>query len=76
MAVLPDYQKRGIGLFILKNITVSAKRKNVKTISLETSKPLKRAINFYKNFGFKFTGAVKNFYGIEIFEMKKHNPRF
>ena len=71
MAVHPDYQKRGVGLFILKKINELAKRKNIKTISLDTSKPLKRAINLYKNFGFKFTGTIKNLYGIKIYEMKK-----
>lgn len=71
MAVHPDYQKRGVGLFILKKINELAIRKNIKTISLDTSKPLKRAIKFYKNFGFKFTGTIKNFYGEEIYEMKK-----
>jgi len=71
MAVHPDYQKRGIGLFILKKINELAKRKNIKMISLETSKPLKRAIKFYKNFGFNFTGVTQDFYGIEIYEMIK-----
>lgn len=71
MAVHPDYQKRGIGLFILNKIAEIAKSKNIKTISLDTSKPLKSAIKFYKNFGFEFTGVTKNFYGIKIFEMIK-----
>ena len=73
MAVHPDHQKRGVGLFILKKINELAKRKNIKTISLDTSKPLKRAINFYKNFGFKFTGENKNYYGIEIYKMQKES---
>ncbi|MFW6130961.1 MAG: GNAT family N-acetyltransferase, partial [Atribacterota bacterium] len=46
MAVHPDYQKRGVGLFILKKINELAKRKNIKTISLDTTKQLKRAIKF------------------------------
>lgn len=71
MAVHPDYQKRGIGLFILKKINELAKRKDIKTISLDTSKPLKKAIKFYKKFGFEFTGVTKNFYGVEIYEMIK-----
>ena len=71
MAVDPDYQSKGIGLFILKKIDELARRKNIKKISLETSKPLKRAIKFYKNFGFDFTGVTQNFYGIEIYEMIK-----
>jgi GNAT superfamily N-acetyltransferase len=71
MAVHPNYQKRGIGLFILNKINELAKRKNIKTISLDTSKPLKKAIKFYKEFDFDFTGVTKNFYGVEIYEMIK-----
>jgi ribosomal protein S18 acetylase RimI-like enzyme len=71
MAVHPDYQKRGIGLFILKKIVELAKIKNINSLFLETSKPLKAAIKFYKKNGFIFTGVTHNFYGIEIYEMIK-----
>jgi ribosomal protein S18 acetylase RimI-like enzyme len=69
MAVHPDYQKRGIGFFMVQKIVELAKRKNFKMISLDTSKPLQGAITFYTNVGFAFTGVTKNFYGVEIFEM-------
>jgi N-acetylglutamate synthase-like GNAT family acetyltransferase len=71
MAVLPDYQGRGLGFLMLKEINKLAKRKKIKTISLDTSKPLKRAIKFYKNFGFTFTGVTRDFFGIQICEMVK-----
>ena len=71
MAVHPNNQKKGVGSFILKEIEEMAKEKNIKSISLDTSKPLKIAIKFYKKFGFRFTGVKHNFYGIEIYEMIK-----
>ena len=71
MAVHPDYQGKGFGLFILRKIYMLAKKNNYKFISLDTSKPLKRAIKFYKNFGFEFTGKNKDFHGVKIFEMIK-----
>ena len=71
MAVHPDYQRRGIGLYILEEINKLAKRKSIKTISLDTAKPLKRAIKFYKKFGFDYTGITHNFFGIKIYEMIK-----
>jgi ribosomal protein S18 acetylase RimI-like enzyme len=71
MAIHPDYQRRGIGLYILKEIIRLGKRKNIKMIYLDTSKTLKGAIKFYKKFGFIFTGAYHNFFGIKIYEMIK-----
>jgi N-acetylglutamate synthase-like GNAT family acetyltransferase len=71
MAVQPDYQKRGIGLFIFNKIVGLAKIKRINSIFLETSKPLKAAIKFYKKNGFIFTGVTHDFYGIEIYEMIK-----
>jgi N-acetylglutamate synthase-like GNAT family acetyltransferase len=72
MAVNPDYQGRGIGLFILEKIDLLAKKNNIKTISLDTSKPLKRAIKFYENYGYNFTGVTHNFFQIKIYEMVRN----
>jgi ribosomal protein S18 acetylase RimI-like enzyme len=71
MAVEPDYQNKGVGLFILENIFDIAKNENIKKISLESFKPLKKAVRFYEKHGFKKTGIIKDLYGNEIFEMIK-----
>jgi N-acetylglutamate synthase-like GNAT family acetyltransferase len=71
MAVHPNYQKRGIGHFILNKIIELAKKNNIEYIFLDTSKLLKEAVEFYKKFGFVFTGVKHDFYGIEIYEMIK-----
>lgn len=71
MAVEPNYQNTGIGSFILENIYRIAKNDNIKKVSLESFKPLEKAVRFYKKHGFEKTGITKDLYGIEIFEMIK-----
>jgi len=73
LAVEPDYQNKGIGLFILENIFKIAKKENIKKISLDSFKPLNKAVNFYEKHGFKKTGITKDLYGNEIFEMLKES---
>jgi ribosomal protein S18 acetylase RimI-like enzyme len=69
MAVHPDFQREGIGGFIMDNIFDITEKKGIKKIILETSKPLKNAFNFYEKHGFKKTGVFRDFYGVTIFEM-------
>jgi len=71
MAVKPDYQGKGVGLQILREINELAIRKKCKTISLECFYPLRKAIKLYEKFGFKKTGKIRNYYGIKIFGMLK-----
>lgn len=71
MAVHPNFQRTGIGCFILDNIFNIVVKRNIKKIVLETSSPLKNAFNFYEKHGFKKTGLSRDFYGTEIFEMIK-----
>jgi ribosomal protein S18 acetylase RimI-like enzyme len=71
MAVIPDFQRHGIGTFILDNICSKAQQNCVNKITLETSKALNNAIRFYKKYGFKSSGRMRDFYGIKIFEMIK-----
>ena len=71
MAVDPNYQNKGIGLFILENISNVAEKENIRKISLESFKPLHKAIGFYEKYGFKKTGITKDLCGNEIFEMIK-----
>jgi len=71
MAVHPDYQNKGIGFFILENISNFAKKEKIKKLSLESFKPLFKAVRFYEKYGFKKTGIIKDLCGNEIFEMIK-----
>jgi hypothetical protein len=40
-------------------------------VTLDSFRPLKNAVRFYKKYGFKETGVTTDLYGIEIFEMIK-----
>jgi GNAT superfamily N-acetyltransferase len=71
MAVLPVVQQMGVGRFIMEKIEALATQNHVAVLSLDTSKPLERAIRFYQQCGFAFTGVTHDFYGVEIFEMMK-----
>jgi ribosomal protein S18 acetylase RimI-like enzyme len=71
MAVNPNFQKKGIGYQILEFISDIARKNNVLKLSLETSRPLKRAIAFYKKYGFVKTGKKRDYFGIEVFELIK-----
>ena len=70
MAVDPQYQKKGAGYKLLEYISNIARGKNIQQINLDSYKPLKRAIAIYEKYGFKETNKKKDYYGIEIFEMR------
>ena len=53
MAVDENFQGKGIGIILAKNIIHKAKELNAKTIFLESNTILKPAITLYKKLGFK-----------------------
>jgi N-acetylglutamate synthase-like GNAT family acetyltransferase len=71
MAVHPNFQRHGIGGFILKNINNIAAKNKIKKLILESSSPLENALNFYMRHGFKKTGLTRDFYGVQVYEMIK-----
>ncbi|MFX0209286.1 MAG: GNAT family N-acetyltransferase [Candidatus Hodarchaeota archaeon] len=71
MAVKSDFQNKGIGSQILKEIDEIALNKHSKIISLECFEPLIKAASLYKRFRYKLSGKTKNYYGITVFEMIK-----
>jgi len=71
MAVMPKYQRKGIGSSILEKVFAISKEKSIKTLSLECFDPLIEAKKLYKKFDFKSTGKKKTLHGIEIFEIMK-----
>lgn len=71
MAIMPKYQRKGIGSSIFEKIFAISKKKSVKTLSLECFDPLIDATRFYKKFDFNSTGKKRTLHGIEVFEMMK-----
>ncbi len=59
-----DFQNRGIGQELLKNIIEVAKKLNFRGITLVTEINNKRAIHIYKKFGFR---VVKPYYEYDMY---------
>lgn len=71
MAVAPLFSGRGIGSALLSVIEEEAKTKGCHAIVLEPYAPLKDAIRLYEKSGYRPPGMKRDYWGIEIFEMKK-----
>lgn len=72
MAVLPEWQGRGVAADLLRAAEHELQRLGCKRVTLDTTAPLKRAINFYERHGYKASGNVGDFFGMELFEYLKH----
>ncbi len=59
-AVLPEFQRQGIGTELLARVGKKLKRKKTKLLCVETAS--KRAMKFYQKNGFKKCGEIPNYY--------------
>ena len=66
MAVLPGWQGRGVAEELLGAAEWELGRVGCDRVSLDTTKPLGRAIRFYEAHGFRATGRVGDFFGMEL----------
>ncbi len=62
LAIHPDYQGRGLGSLLLKNLLEEAYNRGLERATLEVAESNKKAINLYKKFGFKEAGRRKKYY--------------
>ncbi|AEV29465.1 acetyltransferase [Sphaerochaeta pleomorpha str. Grapes] len=67
--VLPDYRRRGISHEMLLTAINICRSRHFSTIKLHVSPDNYRAIKLYTNFGFQFSGKVKQIDGIYDKEM-------
>lgn len=61
-AILPNYQKKGLGSDLLKFIEIEAKGLNIKTLQLDTAEPAEHLIKFYLDRGFKMVRKISKSY--------------
>ena len=71
MAVLPDWQAKGVALRLLQAAETELRRNHCRRVTLDTTEPLQRAIRFYSKHGFSSSGRVTDFFGMRLYEYVK-----
>lgn len=71
MAVLPALQGSGLAGRLLERAEAELRRFGCSRLSLDTTRPLKRAVAFYERNGFRPTGRVSDFFGMPLYEYVK-----
>jgi putative acetyltransferase len=68
MAVHPSFQHRGVAKELLTVAIDDLRRSRCTRVTLDTTEPLRPAIRFYEAHGFRPTGRVSDFFGMELHE--------
>ena len=71
MAVLPEWQGKGVAQRLLETAEAEVQRRGCSRVSLDTTDPLQRAIRFYEKQGYRRTGHVDDFFGMPLHEFTK-----
>ena len=74
MAVLPSWHGRGVANALLATAEKALAERGCDRITLDTTRPLQRAISFYESHGYRPTGVVRDFFGMELLEYVKRIP--
>src|ERR1700730_1452989 len=68
MAVLPGWQGTGVAGQLLRTAESHLRQSECTRVSLDTAALLRRAIRFYETNGFRPSGKVTDFFGMQLFE--------
>jgi putative acetyltransferase len=71
MAVLPDWQGRGIAERLLQTAESELATPKCARVTLDTTQPLLRAMRFYEKHGYRPSGRITNFFGMPLHEYVK-----
>ncbi len=71
MAVLPEWQAKGIALPLLQAAEAELRNNGCRRVTLDTTEPLQGAVRFYKRHGFSPSGRVSDFFGMRLYEYIK-----
>jgi ribosomal protein S18 acetylase RimI-like enzyme len=71
MAVRPDLAGTGLAQSLLDTVENELRRLGCARLTLDTTRPLERAVRFYVRNGFRFSGVVRDFFGMPLFEYVK-----
>ena len=71
MAVLPEWQGRGIAERLLEAAESHLRTRGRCRVTLDTTAPLRRAIRFYERHGYRATGKIGDHFGMPLYEYAK-----
>ncbi|MCU1319534.1 MAG: hypothetical protein JWP98_1052 [Edaphobacter sp.] len=71
MAVRPAWQGHGIAELLLHTAEKDLRAAGCKRVTLDTTAPLQRAIQFYRRNGFAPSGRIGDFFGMPLYEYEK-----
>jgi len=71
MAVRPEWHGSGLSTSLLETAEDALSTAGCKAITLDTAEPLRTAIRFYEQNGYRPTGKVGYFFGMPLFEYSK-----
>ena len=72
MAVLPAFQGRGVAEGLLGAAEAELREHDCARVTLDTTRPLERAMRFYTRHGYSHNGIVTDFHGMPLYEYEKH----
>jgi len=71
VAVRPGWQGRGVWRRAAHSDRSELSAQQCSRITLDTTKPLERAIRFYERNGYRRSGRITEFFGMPLFEYVK-----
>ena len=71
MAVRPEWHGSGVAKELLAQVEREVRELHCTAITLDTTRPLERAVRFYETHGFRATGEVSSFFGMDLFTYRK-----
>lgn len=71
MAVSPVFQAQGMAAALLSEAEAALFTSGCRRVSLDTTRPLTRAIEFYQRHGYLPTGEITDFHGMELLKYAK-----
>ena len=71
MAALPNWQGCGVAEALLQAAEAELVAWKCSRVTLDTTKPLQRAMRFYEKHGYRRSGTVTDFFGMQLHEYVK-----
>jgi GNAT superfamily N-acetyltransferase len=71
MAVFPEWQGRGVASALLTAAEQELLGRGCSYVTLDTTEPLTRAIQFYESHGYARSGRTSDFFGMRLHEYRK-----